>query len=321
MKLETLYKKIVAIGVNHDLRGKKEIQRILKDEETKFKKLTSEELESYDQDRLFNPFADTRVLLGDLKTEVKKIIAGVDMEVPEIILTHTLNRDRDMSIDLIIAHHPEGYALAQLHDVMKLQTDLLATFGINISVAEQLMDKRISEIERRLLPVNHNRAVDAARLLGIPMMCVHTPADNCVTSYLKKLFEREKPFKLKDITDLLKAIPEYRKSSQMMASPKIVSGSDNSRCGKIFVDMTGGTEGSKNIFEQHAVSGISTIVGMHMSEDALESAKKANLNVVIAGHISSDTLGMNLLFDELEKGEPLEIVGVSGFERIPAAKR
>jgi putative NIF3 family GTP cyclohydrolase 1 type 2 len=60
---------------------------------------------------------------------------------------------------------------------------------------------------------------------------------------------------------------------------------------------------------------------MHLSEEALENAKKAHLNVIIAGHVSSDTLGLNLLFDELEKDEPLAFVGVSGFERIRAAER
>ena len=60
---------------------------------------------------------------------------------------------------------------------------------------------------------------------------------------------------------------------------------------------------------------------MHLSEEALENAKKANLNVVVAGHISSDTLGLNLLFDEVEKDEPLEFVGVSGFERIAGVGR
>jgi hypothetical protein len=45
------------------------------------------------------------------------------------------------------------------------------------------------------------------------------------------------------------------------------------------------------------------------------------LNVVVAGHIASDTLGLNLLLDEVEKGGALDIVGASGFERIrrPAA--
>lgn len=316
MKLEKLYKKAVEIGIENDLRGKAEIKTILKEEKEKYKNLKDEEAEYYDKDRLFNPFSDTRVLHGDLNTEVKKVVTGIDMEVGEIIFTYLLNKDQDQKIDLIIAHHPEGYALAQLYDVMKLQADLLASYGITISVAEQLLEKRISEIERRLMPVNHNRSVDIARVFGIPMMCIHTPADNCVTNYLKKRFEKQKPYKLKDLMKILKNIPEYKKSAKSQVPPKIVSGSEDSKCGKIFVDMTGGTEGSKEIFEKYANSGVSTLVGMHLSEEHLENAKKAKLNVVIAGHISSDNLGLNLLFDELEKEEKLEFIGISGFERI-----
>jgi len=321
MKLDALYKKAVAVGMANDLRGPEEIRRILDEERAKSKKLEGDAREAWDEDRLFNPFADTRILAGSPGTDVKKVIVGIDMEVGEILLAHALNRDGGEKIDLVIAHHPEGIALAQLAEVMKLQVDLLAAHGVNVSVAEQLMDKRIGEVERRLLPVNHNRAVDAARLLGIPMMCVHTPADNCVTSHLKTLFEREKPARLKDAFELLMKIPEYKRASRRMAAPKIVSGAENARCGKIFVDMTGGTEGAKTIYEQHALSGVSTIVGMHLSEDALENAKKAHLNVVVAGHISSDTLGLNLLFDELEKDEALAFVGVSGFERIRPSER
>jgi hypothetical protein len=55
---------------------------------------------------------------------------------------------------------------------------------------------------------------------------------------------------------------------------------------------------------------------MHLTEDHLSNAKKANLNAVIAGHISSDVLGLNLLLDEVEKEEKLNFVCVSGFERI-----
>jgi putative NIF3 family GTP cyclohydrolase 1 type 2 len=321
MKLESLYRKAVAVGMSRDLRGPAEIRKILDDEDAKYRKLSTEEAAAYDQDRLFNPFADTRILAGAPETEVGRVIVGIDMETPEVLLTHVLNRDLGRKIDLIIAHHPEGQALARLHDVMKLQSDLLAACGVNISVAEQLLDKRMGEIERRLLPVNHNRAVDAARLLGIPMMCVHTPADNCVTSHLRDVFEREKPARLKDLLGLLRRIPEYRKAERLSAGPKIVSGSDASRCGKIFVDMTGGTEGPKTIFEQHAISGVSTIVAMHVSEEALENAKKANLNVVIAGHVSSDTLGLNLMFDEVEADGRLEFVNASGFERIRKTDR
>jgi putative NIF3 family GTP cyclohydrolase 1 type 2 len=316
MKLERLYKKAVDIGIANDLRGKNEIKKILKEEKEKFDILKKDELDFYDKNRLFNPFADTRVLNGDLDKDINTVIVGIDMQVGEILLTYLLNKDFDKKIDLIISHHPEGYALAQLHDVMKLQADLMAAYGVNISVAEQLMEKRISEVQRRLLPVNHTRAVDAARVLGVPMMCIHTPADNCVTNYLKKTFDEKKPNKLKDLMQILKNIPEYKRSALQQVPPKIVNGSENNKCGKIFIEMTGGTEGAKEILEKYAISGISTLVGMHFSEEHLDNAKKANLNVVIAGHVSSDVLGLNLLFDEIEKEETLQFVGISGFERI-----
>jgi hypothetical protein len=40
------------------------------------------------------------------------------------------------------------------------------------------------------------------------------------------------------------------------------------------------------------------------------------IHVAIAGHISSDTLGLNLLLDAMEKRGPLTVVECSGFKRI-----
>jgi putative NIF3 family GTP cyclohydrolase 1 type 2 len=321
MKLEQLYRKAVAVGIANDPRGPEEVGRVLADALADSKKLKDDERDGWEEDRLFNPYADTRLLAGDPATEVRKALVGIDMDVAEVLLAHTLNRDRAAGIDLVLAHHPQGVALAQLSDVMRLQSGMLAAHGVNIAVAEQLLDKRIDEVGRRVLPGNHNRAVDAARLLGLPMMCVHTPADNCVNTYLAALFEREKPSRLKDLIALLKTIPEYRAAVRRMAGPRIVSGSENGHCGRISMEMTGGTEGARTIYEQYASSGVSTIVGMHISEEALENAKKAHLNIVLAGHISSDTLGLNLLLDEVEKEERLEFVGVSGFVRTRAAER
>jgi putative NIF3 family GTP cyclohydrolase 1 type 2 len=321
MKLDAFYKKAVTVGIANDPRGPAAVGRLLDDERKRSEKLKDDEREAWDNDRLFNPYADTRLLAGDPATEVRKVIVGIDMDAAELLLAHTLNRDRAEGIDLVVAHHPQGVALAGLPDVMRVQSDMLAAYGVNISVAEQLLDRRIGEVERRVLPANHSRAVDAARLLGLPMMCLHTPADNCVNTHLAALFEREKPGRLKDLIGLLKKIPEYRAAVRRMAGPKIVSGADDAHCGKISVEMTGGTEGAKTIYEAYAASGVSTIVSMHISEEALENAKKAHLNIVLAGHISSDTLGLNLLFDEIEKEERLEFVGVSGFARTRASER
>ena len=316
MKLERFYRKAIETGTARDLRGAAEIERLLAAERERFDGLKAGDKEDFDSDRLFNPFADSRILHGEPKAEVRKVLAGIDIEVGELLLAYLLNRDRGEKIDLVLSHHPMGTAQAQLHDVMRLQSALLAKYGVTVSVAEQLMEKRIGEIERRLLPINHMREVDAARILGLPLLCLHTPADNCVVHHLTKLFEKKKPATLKDLMALLRGIPEYARAAKNQVPMKIVSGSEANSCGKIFVDMTGGTEGSKDIFDKLAGSGISTLVGMHFAEDHLANAKKANLNVVIAGHISSDTLGLNLLLDEIEKAGKLEYVCLGGFERI-----
>jgi len=321
MKLETLYRTAVSLGIANDPRGQEAIRKILDDERARSEKLDGKERETWEADRLFNPYADTRILNGDPSVEVKKAIVGIDMDVSEVLLAHTLNRDLATGIDLVVAHHPQGVALAQLAAVMPVQADMLAALGVNVSVAEQLLDKRIGEVERRVLPANHSRAVDAARLLGLPMMCVHTPADNCVNTYLGTLFEKERPARLKDLIDLLWTVPEFRAAARRMAGPKIVNGAESARCGRISVEMTGGTEGAKTIYESYAASGVSTIVSMHISEEALENAKKAHLNIVLSGHIASDTLGLNLLFDGIEREGRLEFVGASGFSRTRAAER
>jgi putative NIF3 family GTP cyclohydrolase 1 type 2 len=316
MKLERFYKKAVEIGIANDLRGGDEIRRLLDEEAESSKTLKDEDRGVYDKDRLFNPYADTRILHGDPGADVTRIMAGIDIDTAELLLAHTLNRDTKAGIDLVLGHHPMGEALVRLFDVMRLQARLLAISGVNISVAEHLMDKRIGEVERRLMPINATREIDAARLLGLPLMCIHTAADNCVNKYLTELFEREKPARLKDLIKLLRAIPEYAKAAGLQMPPKIINGSESSSCGKILLEMTGGTEGSKEIYDKMAAGGISTLVEMHMSEEHLTNAKKAGLNVVIAGHIASDVLGLNLLLDGIEREEPLEFVGLSGFERI-----
>ena len=143
MKLSKLYRTAVDIGISRDLRGKKEITRLLKETKELQGKLEGDAKKYFDADRLFNPYADSRILNGDPDVNVRKIMVGIDLQVGEVLLAHLLNRERKTGIDLLLSHHPEGYALAQLYDVMKLQSDLLSNVGVPVSVAEMLMEKRL----------------------------------------------------------------------------------------------------------------------------------------------------------------------------------
>lgn len=79
--------------------------------------------------------------------------------------------------------------------------------------------------------------------------------------------------------------------------------------------MTGGTGGAKEAYEKLAMAGIGTVVCMHISEEHRKEAEKNHINVVVAGHIASDSLGMNLFLDELEQRN-VEIVPCSGLIRV-----
>ena len=315
LTLQEFYELAIQSGIEADPRGRAAVEKELTETRKAFDELKSDEKETFDAERLKNPYADSRILNGNPDRNVKKILVGIDMETPEMLLADRLNQ-KGAGIDLVLAHHPEGRAYANFYEVMKMQADILNRFGVPINVAESQLSSRMKEVERSLLPVNHTRPVDAARLLDIPYICLHTPADNMVSSYLQARVDRESPSRLKDVVKLLKDIPEYLEAIRNNAGPRILIGSDDQRTGKIFVDMTGGTSGSKETIERLSQSGVGTIVGMHMSEDHRKEAERHHLHVVIAGHISSDSLGLNLLLDAIEKRTPLQVLECSGFRRV-----
>jgi hypothetical protein len=315
MKLRDIYQKAIEAGIANDLRGRDFVVRELERKKKDFDGLGQDEKEFFDRESLQNPYSDSRILFGNGDEEIGNILVGIDIDVGEILLADNL-RSKGRKIDLLFSHHPSGSAFVNLYSVMQMQADILNTFGVPINIAEGLLDGRIQEVQRKLLPANHTRAVDAAKLIGIPFMCMHTAADNMVAFYLQRLFEEKNPLFISDVLDILMDIPEYRSAAAYGAGPKIVLGSKNRKAGKVFVDMTGGTEGAKDIFESLTNSGVSTIVGMHISEEHRKEAEKSHMNVVIAGHISSDTLGLNLLIDAFSSGCSLEILECSGFRRF-----
>ena len=316
MKLRQIYNLAVKKGMAKDPRTAKEIREEFKKAAGEYRKSKGPDRRAFDRERLTNPYADTRILYGDPDKEIKTFMLGIDMEGPEILVADRLSERGQEPVDLVMAHHPEGAAWAKFYDVMGLQVQMLKKFGIPQKVGEALLKERMGEVERAVAPANHFRSVDIARLLDIAYMCVHTPADNHVASYLQKMFDKARPKKLSQVVAMLKRIPEYADGLKKNAGPRILIGDPKKDAGKVFVDMTGGTEGPKKIFPRLSQAGVGTIVAMHLSEEHFKHAKDEHINVVIAGHIASDTLGLNLLLDEIEKSGKLNIIPCSGFIRV-----
>jgi len=320
MTLNQIYKLAIELGIKNDLRGQAIVKRKLDKVKKGYNELSEAKKEEFDEERLINPFSDTRIF-GDPNKKIKRVMSGIDIDVAELLVARELG-----NIDLVIAHHPVGIALAGLHEVMELQVELMAKYGVPINVAENLTQIRMSEVSRGISPVNHNKVLDAARNLGMDMMCVHTPADNMVANFLEKEIKKNQKNieTVGDLLELLKKIPEYKEAIKQKSGPRLFCGKPSRYTGRIaLTEITGGTEGSKEIYSHIGAAGIGTIVGMHMKEDNREEAEKAHLNILIAGHMSSDSIGMNLFLDELVK-RGIEVIPCSGLirhTRVKKAKR
>lgn len=303
------------MGIEADFRGKDGVQKLLDSKNKRFANMSEKERVDFDKDALENPYLDSGIYNVSDDKEIKKVLVGIDVGPEEILIARELGQ-----IDLVIAHHPVGKGLAQLADVMELQADVCNYYGVPINVAEGLMRERISEVARGVNSSNHQRTVDAAKLMKVNLMNSHTPCDNLAAKFLKDFIQDKKIETLGDLIDVLKEIPEYKEAMKIGVGPKIFVGSRENRCGKIALsEITGGTEGSPKLYEKMAQAGVGTVVGMHISEDHKKEAELANVNIVIAGHISSDSLGVNLFMDELEK-QGIEIVPCSGFTRFSRVK-
>jgi hypothetical protein len=54
---------------------------------------------------------------------------------------------------------------------------------------------------------------------------------------------------------------------------------------------------------------------MHVPESHIEEARKNHINIIISGHMASDSLGINLFADKVEQNG-VEIIPCSGFIRV-----
>ena len=319
--VDDIYRLGVKMGMNADPRGLSKVKNILAKRKKDFEKFSDKKKDLYDKESFENPYSDSRILTGDNKKPVKKVMAGIDADATEVLLVDRLN-EKGAKIDLLIAHHPSGHALASLHEVMDIQVDTFAEKGVPENVAYALLEESMGLIRRRIGPRNHSQAIDTARLLAVPLLALHTPWDNMGDAFMRNYLNNKKFDTLGEILDSISEIPEFAEAIRGKAGPSIVSGSEKSRVGKIAISFTGGTNPSKELYMELANAGVGTLIEMHIPEESVQELRKAHINAIDVGHMAADSIGANLFLDELVKNG-VEVVPSSGlirYSRISSKK-
>jgi len=173
--------------------------------------------------------------------------------------------------------------------------------GIPIEEAERAVMRRLEELEVEAHTRNHGHAVDAARLLKMPYMNIHTPLDEVGRKTMsEKINSRiEKKSTVEDVVSALKELTEFKKA---VTEIKIRLGKAENLAGKVVVSHGAGTNGGYEIAKTYFRYGIGTVVYIHISPMELEKLKAEKKgNLIITGHIASDSVGINPLIHELEK--------------------
>jgi len=237
---------------------------------------------------------------------IKKVLFGVDMETAELMLA------RELGYDCVVTHHPKNTNV----DILKVMDShilRLEKLGISRTRSQKALKIKTDELSYARHVANSRRSESAAKLLNMPYLSLHTPADiigeAMVQKHLDEKFANKPDTKLEDVCIALEDICEYKNSAR---KPVIRVGNKESYAGKIYVLMAGLTGPGAAVLKQYYEGGVGTLVLMHIPEkDAKEIKEHAHGNVIVAGHMSSDSLGMNKIADKWRE-QGLEVTMMSG---------
>lgn len=227
--------------------------------------------------------------------KIKKVLFCIDAGVPELLLA------KKLKCDAVIAHHPVGGTAAiHFHEVFKRHIQQMLGAGVPKDKAENAVKKRLEELEVEAHTRNYAQVIDAAKLLEISFMNIHTPLDEVGRQLMSKQINKrtDKNSTLKDVVAALEELNEFKNA---LTKIKIRLGKPENKAGKIVVSHGAGTNGGYEIAKTYFEHGINTVIYIHISIGDLTKLKAENKsNLIITGHIASDSVGINPFIKELE---------------------
>ncbi len=236
---------------------------------------------------------------------IRKILFGIDADAQELILA------KQLGYDAVISHHPKGGTAAiQYYRVFSRHVQQMIGAGIPKYEAEEAVGKKMKALEVEMHTKNYNHAVDIARLLKMPYLNIHTPLDELGRRIMsQKIRQMEKDATVNDVVSALKELSEFKNASTNI---EIRLGKATNHAGKIMVSHGAGTNGGYDVARTYFKYGIKTLIYIHISPGDLEKLKADNAgNLIITGHIASDSVGINPFIKELEnKGISVTRLGI-----------
>jgi hypothetical protein len=229
---------------------------------------------------------------------IRKILFGIEAGVPELLLA------KQMRCDAVIAHHPQGdSALLDSYKVFERHVEQMVKAGVPRAEAEQAIRRKRDSMEVENHTRNPDHHISVARLLKMPYMNIHAPLDEIgrqrMMKQVKLATDGEPNATVSDVVASLNKLPEFRRAQTEIV---IRLGNASSKAGKVVVSHAAGTNGGYEVARAYFKHGVGTLLYIHVSPSDLERLRvDAVGNLIVTGHIASDSVGINPFLAELEK--------------------
>ena len=229
---------------------------------------------------------------------VGRALFGIDVDPADLLLA------KEKGYDLVIAHHPTGgSAVLDFPKVLAKHADILIRHGVPKAAAFEAVREMQEEREPRAHAENYDHLPSVARMVGIGLMCIHNPCDEIGRRVMEETLQARLPAnpRVGDSVDVLQTLPEFRSAATRIV---LRMGRLDNALGKWAVHHGAGTNGGLSVARAAFDHGIDTVFYIHIDAGALRRlwevyGREGSKNLVVTGHLASDSIGINVLVREL----------------------
>lgn len=229
---------------------------------------------------------------------IKTVLATVDCDVSDLLMA------RAFKCDAVLTHHPEGAAGLHGWQVMRNQIEQMAECGVPIARAEAAIRRRMEQVELATHARNYLRVVQAAQLLKLGFLNIHVPCDLITRRLIaEKLAHFNDPKSRATVADVVATLQEFPEHRAAATEPKVRLGAPDRLAGRVAVAIGGYTNGGVDVLRAYFDAGVGTVLMMHFPDGDLREARDQKLpgNLIVTGHMASDSIGINFFLDELQR--------------------
>lgn len=242
---------------------------------------------------------------------ITRVLAGIDMGTAELMLA------RELGYDCVARHHNLVPRLGHLGElVAEDHYKKMVENGVPVNVAQKAVERRKKETEYMFHATNFSSASQCAALINMPFVGLHTPADllgeRVVEAKLREVYESIDNPTVGDLFDAIMCIREFNEAPDGQR-PAIWVGERSSYAGKSIVEFAGGLAAEIDELKALIDAGVGTFVSMHMDTSIVKALQEDNrCNVIVCGHMASDSIGMNIILDAWEREGNIETTRIGG---------